>query len=228
MKHAGVRWFSAVCRAAGAPRAATRADPGTRAGAKHHYLLELQWQGVGGRFRHIVFNPPGLRQVLGSVGIVALLGLALGVVGAFPVGSDEALGHPGIDAIVRENAELRARQDALRERAFDLAEQLYERVEQGRKMAWMASTPGHAGYAQCPRPPARGAGDEAILAWLSEQGPRLEALGNELTAGRGEVGVKLASAPAPGEGVETTGQGEPTLHVADMGLARPPGAPAGR
>jgi hypothetical protein len=45
-------------------------------------------------------------------------------------------------------------------------------------------TAGRASEGQSLRLSARDAGNEAILAWLSEQGVRLEALGNELGAGR--------------------------------------------
>lgn len=155
---------------------------------------------------------------MGTFGIVALF--ALGVVGAFSVGSNRVLAHPGVDMVPCENTELKARPDAMRERAFDLAKQLYERVEQGRRMLRMADTPGHAWEGQCPRPPARDAGDEAILAWLSEQGTRLEAIGNELTAGRVEMGMKQASVPAPVGMGTVPMRNAAVLQVADLGSAR--------
>lgn len=197
MKRAGVGGFVAACRAAGASRGAERTDPDARVAARRNFLLELECQGVGGRFRHIAIDPPGWWPGLGAVAAVALLGFALVAGGAFSVWPSEAMGRPGVDAIVRENAALRAQQDALRARAFDLAEQLYGRVEQGRWLVSMANAPGHAQGGEYPRPPARGSGDEAILAWLSEQGTLLEALGSELTVDRAEVGLKLASLPAP-------------------------------
>jgi hypothetical protein len=51
-------------------------------------------------------------------------------------------------------------------------------------MVRLADTPGRASEGQGLRLSARDAGNEAILAWLSEQGARLEALGNELRTGR--------------------------------------------
>ncbi|MFI5168052.1 MAG: hypothetical protein ACHQQS_15700 [Thermoanaerobaculales bacterium] len=122
MKRAGAGGFSAVCRAAGASRAATRTDPGALVGVKRHVLLELQWQGRGGQFRHVVLYRRGLRRVLGTSGIVVLSALA--VIGAFSVGSNRALAHFSVDTILNENTELKARQDTLRGRAFELARAL--------------------------------------------------------------------------------------------------------
>jgi hypothetical protein len=218
MKRAGAGGFSAVCRAAGASRAATRPDPGARVGEKRRVLLELQWQGRGGKFRHVVVSRRGLRQVLGTSAMVALFALA--VVGAFSVRSTRAMGHLGADTAMRESTELNVRHDALREEAFDLADQLYGRIEQGRRMLRMAGSPVHAWEGQCPRPPARDAGDDAILAWLSEQGTRLEAIGNELTAGRVEIGGKQASAPAPANGRTSPVRDAAVLQMADMGSSR--------
>lgn len=222
MACSGVSGFSAVWRAVRAPRAAARTNPSSCAGARRHYLLELQWQGAGGRFRHIAINPPGWLPALGAAGSVVLLGLALAAVGAFSAWPSEAVGLPGVNALARENAELLARQDALRERAFDLAEQLYLRVEKGRRMLWMAGTPGRAWENPCPRPPARDAGDEAILAWLSEQATRLEAVESELMERRAEVGARLASAPVPQDWDWATRRGEPALDVVDVGPAWSP------
>jgi hypothetical protein len=215
MKRAGAGGFSAVCRAAGASRAATRPDPGARVGEKRRVLLELQWQGKSGKFRHVVLSRGGLQRVLVTSGIVVLSALA--VIGAFAVGPNRALAHSGVDTIVRDNTELKARQDALRERAFDLAEEVYGRIEQGRRMLRMADSQVHAWEDQCPRPPAPDAGDEAILAWLSEQGTRLEVIGNELTTGRVEMGVKQASAPVPANGRKGPVRDAAVLQMADMG-----------
>ena len=216
MKCAGVGGFSAVVRAA------TRADPGVRVGVKRRVLLELQWQGRGGRFRHLALSPPDVLRALGTFGLVA--SLALIVVGAYSVRSSRALAPSRVDTVLREHAELKAQRDALRERAYDLAEQLYWRVEQGRRMVRMADSPGQAWKGQCPRPPARGAGDAAVLDWLSEQGTRLEAIGDELAAGRVEMGVQRASALAPPHAGRPAVRGEPALYVADMGPARRRGA----
>lgn len=235
MKRAGVGGLSAVCRDAGTSRAATQTDPRALVGVKRHCLLELQWQGGNGKFRHVALSPRGLGWAMGTFGVVVLFVLAvvgafsvgtnralahLSVAGASPGGSNRALAHFDVDTVLRENTELKARQDALRERAFDLAEQLYGRVEQGRRMLGTAGIPGHSRESQCPRPPGRDAGDDAILAWLSEQGTRLESIGNELTADRVEMGVKQASALVPVSGGWATVRGELALYMADMGPAR--------
>ncbi len=216
MKRAGVSRFSVVCRAAGARRAAMRTDPDARTGVRPPVLLELQWQGRGGRFRHFALTPRGVRQVLAASGIVALLAVS----GVRLVRSDRALGHLTVGSVVRENTELKARHDALREQAFDLAEQLDERVELGRTMLGMAETPAHGWEEQSLRLPARDAGDEAILAWLSQEEARFEALGNELAARRVDTGGKQASVPEPANRAVPVG-GAAVLQVADLHSARP-------
>ncbi len=197
MKRAGAGWLSAVVRRAGVSRATRRSGPDAVVNMRRRFLLELQWRGRGGKFRHLAVRPPVLRRVTGAFGIIAVVALAIGVGGTFSAGTDRPLPHYGVGGILREHTELKARHDALSERAFDLAEQLYARVELGRRMIRTAGTTGVAWRGQCPRPPARDAGDEAIFVWLSAQGTRLEAIGNELTAGRVETGVKQASARTP-------------------------------
>jgi hypothetical protein len=164
-----------------------------------------------------------LRRTLGTFGIVALFALA--VVNMSSSRSNRVKAPVDIDTLVRENMDLRAEQATLRERAFGLAEQLCERVEQGRRTLGTADTTVQSW--ECPSLPARDAETEAILAWLSEQSARLEALGDELTGGRVEIDVKRASLPA------TAGTGtvappntamllvaDTMLLVADMGSAR--------
>ena len=216
MKRAGVTGFSVVCRAAGAGRAAVRAEPDARAGARPPALLELQWRGRGGKFRHLVLTPGGLRRALGNSGIVALFALAVG--GALFVRSDRFPRLFGLDPVVRENTELKARHAALRERAFDAAAQLDERIELGRRMLGMAETPAHAWEDQSLRLPARDAGDDAILAWISEQEARLAAIGNELAAGRVGTGGEQASVPAPANRAVPV-RGAAMLQVAGLGSA---------
>jgi hypothetical protein len=53
-----------------------------------------------------------------------------------------------------------------------------------RRVVRLADTPGRVSEGQGLRLSARDAGNETILAWLSERGVRLEALGNERGAGR--------------------------------------------
>ena len=153
-----------------------------RAGT-HRCSLELQWQGRGGRFHHLAFSPRVLRRALGTFGIVVVI-----VVGALSLASSRAPAPASIDSVLRENLELKARQDALRERAYDLAEQLYWHAEQELRIAGPADAPGDTRTDMCPRPPGRGASDEAILAWLSDQGVRLEGLGGRLPGGHDEAG----------------------------------------
>ncbi len=184
-----------MCHAALAPHATVQTDPGAPVGVKRRCFLELQWQGRGGKFRHLALRLPALRRVLGALGIIVLLAVA--VVAGFFVVSNRAAAQSSVAAALRENLELKARQDALRERAFDVAEQLYWHVEQERRMARQAGFPGHAWINWCPPPPGRNAGDEVILAWLSEQGAQLEALGNELAASRAEAGARQAHPRAP-------------------------------
>lgn len=160
---------------------------------------------------------------LGAFAIAALLAPAVAVV--FSVRSSRALAHLDVDRMLRENAQLRARQDALRERAFDLAEQLYGRVERGRRMLRLTGTAQHASEGQCIRPLARDAGDEVLLAWLSEQGARLEAIGNELASTRAEIGVRRASASvSAARGRATARDGQRRDGEARAGVAAPSGA----
>jgi hypothetical protein len=224
-----VGWFSAVGRSSGVARVEPRTDSGALVGVKRRFLLELQWRGREGRFHHLAVRRPGPRRVTGALGVVTLFALALGIGGTFSAGTDRTPARFGVAAVLRDHAALKARHDVLREQAFDLAEQLYARVEQGRRMLRMAGTTGLDREGACPRPPARDAGDEAIFMWLSEQGARLEAIGNELTAGRVEMGVKQASARAP-VSTETVPVGSTAvLVVADIGSAgRRAALPAGR
>lgn len=204
----------------------TPLDPSARVGVKRRVLLELQWQGRGGRFRHVVVGRPGLRRALGAVGIVALSALA--VVAAGSSRSGRAPAALDVDTLVRENTVLRDQRDALRERAFDLAERLYVRVEQESNRMWSAAPQARPLDGPCPRPPARDAETEALLAWLSEQSARLEVLGGEVPADRIEVGVRRASVPAAGGGGTVAPSDAAVLLVAELGSARryeaaPPG-----
>ena len=217
MKRVGLGGFSAVCRAAEARRDVTPGDPSAPVGVKRRVLLELQWQGRGGRFRHVVVSRPGLRRALGAVGIAALSALA--VVAATSSRSPRAPAPLDVDTLVRENMVLTDQRDALRERAFDLAERLYVRVEQESNMLWSADPPARPLDGPCPRPPAQDAETEALLAWLSEQSARLEALGGEVPADRVEVGVRRASVPATGGGGTVAPSHAAVLLVADMGSA---------
>ena len=219
MKRVGLGRFSAGCPVACAPHAATRTDPGALVGAKRQVLLELQWQGRGGEFHHIALDPGGVRRVLRTSAIVAVFVLA--VVGAVIVTSNRTLAHSGVAKVLREHAHLKARENLLREQAFGLAEQLCERIEQGLSTLGTADTPVQAWEGKCPSLPARDAETEVLLAWLSEESARLGALGDELAAGRVEMGVKRASVPATGGGWTAAPPSAAVLRVADLGTARP-------
>lgn len=184
--------LSAVRRVEDASRAAIEADRDALDGAGRPLLLELQWHSRGGRFRHSVVVLPGLLRVLGASAIVA----SVAVAGALSLGSTRAPERLRVDAVLRENGQLAARQTALRRVAFDLAERLYRRFEQQGRMTGLATTVGYAQEEQCPRPPARNAGNEEIFAWLSEQGARLEALGYEPAAVGVGIDGRRASVPA--------------------------------
>ncbi len=207
-----------VRHVAGPRRAATRADPEARVGARPAVLLELQWRGRSGRFRHLAVTPGGLRRVLATSGVVVLLALAVG--GALSVRSDRFPSLLGHDPVARENSELKARHAALREQALDAAAQLDERIELGRRMLGAAETPGHAWEDQSLRLPAKDAGDDVVLAWISVQKTRLEALENELAARRVETGGMQASVPTPAARVPASAPGAEMLQVAGLASAR--------
>jgi len=217
MKRGEAGGFPTACRAEGGPRASVQIDPAAL--MKRHVLVELQWQGRGGTFHHIALTSRDVRRVLWtSSGMVLLLALAI-VSGFFAV-LNRAPGPHGIEAVLRENMELKARQEVLRERVFDLADQLYWHFDEERRMARLADTAGPTRVAECPPPPARDAGDETLLAWLSEQGTRLEALGNTLTASRVEMRAQQASAPATVNGNRVSARGEPARRPAGLEPAK--------
>jgi len=188
-------------------------------GVKDRIGWEVQLHPASGaRIRRLVLTWRGARRLMLPLGIAGLVVVAGGLLN----GLDGLRTRFAVEAARRQNTALRARQEALREQASDLAGRLFEGFERGRRMARLADTPGHVWEGQCPRPPVTNAGDEAILVWLSEQGKRLEGLGNELTAGRAEMGVKPASAPAPGGKGTAPVPHSARLQVADMGSARRP------
>ena len=185
--------------------------------ARRRVLVELQWQGRGGRFRHVVLRPTGLRRTLGAVGIVAVCAVA--VVAASLARAQRAPAPHDLDVLVRENSELRTQRDALLERAQILGERLYAAVEQRSSMLEMARLPRWADQPALPFPPARDAEINSILDWLNEEGARLRALEGELPGGRFDNPVSLAFAPpsTTGAGPRRTGT---VLQVAAMRPAR--------
>lgn len=178
---------------------------------------EVNWHSASGaRIRRLAFTWRGARRLMlapGIAGLVVVAGGLLACLGGF-------LTRFAVAAAGRQNRALRAQQEALREQAFGLAGRVFEGVDCGRRMARLADTPGRTWEGQSLRLPARDAGNEAILAWLSEQGVQLEALGNGLAAGRVEMGAKQASVPASVSRGTVPVRNAAVLQVADMGSAR--------
>lgn len=176
-------------------------------GVNDRIRWELQWHPASGaRIRRLVLSWSGARRLmlaLGSAGMAVVAAGFLASPGRPPTRST-------VDPATRQNSELRAQEEALREQAFDLARQVSGAVDRGRRMAPSADTRGRAWEDQVLRVPTRDAENEAVRAWLSERGMLLEALGNELTAGHLETGVTQASLPVPLNSATV-------LQVADMG-----------
>jgi hypothetical protein len=154
----------------------------------------------------------GVRRLVFAVGIASWV-LVAGSVG----GVAGLLTHSALDSTRSQNKALRAQQEILREQAFDLAWRLFEDAGRGRRMARLTDAPGHAFQDWWPHPPARDAGDDALVAWLSEQGLRLEALGTQLAASRVGTGPTRAPSQASRTGISPTTGRTPATLVADSG-----------
>lgn len=170
----------------------------------------------GARIRRLLITSREVRSLMFTLGIAVWFVLAGGLL----AGLDVLLTRFETNLAKHQNTALRAQQETLREHAFGLSGRLLESVERGRRMARLADTPSRFREGQDLRLPARDAGNEAILAWLSEQGARLEALGNEFATGRAEMGLKQASVPAPVRRGTVPVRNAAVLQVADMGSAR--------
>lgn len=189
----------------------------------------IRWEGQRAtasmpEVRRLELRRSGARHVLLALGIASLVVVA----GWSLAGLDGLVTRFPVDASRHQNRVLRAQQESLRENAFELAGRLAETVERGRRIARLTGAPARTWQGQYPRPPAREAGDEAMAAWLSEEGSRLESIGDELTAGRMDPTltlVKQASTPAPLIVGWVSISGEPARVVADIGgSARQPEA----
>lgn len=178
---------------------------------------EVQWHPASGaRIRRLAIMPRGARRLVFLLGVLSWTVIA----GFLLVGLDGFYTGFAVDSARRQNAALRAQQAILREQAFDLAARLAVDLERGRRMARPAGGPGRARGGLSLVLPASDAGNHAILAWLSEESARLEALGNELAARRVEMGGKQASVPSPvGKGTGPMLSAE-VLPRANMGSAR--------
>ena len=163
-------------------------------GVKGDALWEVQWHPAGGgKFRRLVLTRRGLRRTLVSLALVVLV--ALMIVAALPVGLRGFFTSFTVDAAQRENRALRLQGESLREQAYGLATQLRERVQRGRRVAWVVGAPPQAWEAPCPAPPPRGVADEAAIGWLGEQGARLDALGEVLSAPHDALRCPLSALP---------------------------------
>lgn len=110
--------------------------------------------------------------------VAALILVAVGLaMAAVPPASQTRL-----ETILRENAYLVARQDALRREAFDLADELYRQVEHDRLVLVHAGEMDPAWNRVHAPPRSREAGNDVILAWLSEQSSRIQMLPPEPAA----------------------------------------------
>ena len=187
-------------------------------GVKDRIRWEVQWHPASGaRIRRLVLTWRGPRRLMLALGIAGFVVTA----GWVLTGPDGLPTHFAVEAARRENSALRAQQEVLREKAGDLAGRVFAAVERGRGIARVADPPGRAWEGQGLRLPARDVGDEAFRAWLGEQGVWLERLGNELAAGRVDIGVKQASVSAPVRTGETPVRNAAVVQVAEM-------RPAGR
>lgn len=163
-------------------------------GVKDQALWEIQWHPAGGgRFRRLVLTWRGLRRAAIGLGLVLLVVLA--IVGALPFGLRGFLTRFTADAAQRENRALREQAEPLRERISRLAMLLHERVQRGRKVAWVVGASPQLWEEECPAPPSRRASDEESIAWLVRQGARLDALGRELAAPHEGLRCPLPSLP---------------------------------
>jgi hypothetical protein len=161
------------------------------------------------------------RPILG-LGIAGLL-----VAGGLLAGLDGLRARSALDAARRENSALRARQEALREQAFDLARHLSEDFERGDRALRMAGPSSGAWSGRGPRLPARDASDPALLAWLSRQIEVLEAVGTERAPGRVGTGGTQADVPEAVRWAAAPARFAALLPPMDVGPARrkPPAPP---
>jgi hypothetical protein len=180
-------------------------------GAEEIRTLDLTWSGA----RNVLL-------ALGIAGLVVATGWSL-------AGLDALVTSFPVDVSRRQNLVLQTQQEGLREQVFDLAGRLARDVEHGRRIARLAGSPIRVWSGPVPRLPTADAGDDAMIAWLSEEGSRLEAIGIELAAGRAdrtEMVVKQASARAPLIVGWVIVGGNPGSDMADMRAASRPGAGA--
>lgn len=164
----------------------------------------------------------------GTGRLILGLGLAgLLVAGGLLAGLDGVRSRSALDAARHQNVALRARQEALREQAFDLARRLTEDAERGDRALRMAGPAGGARTGRGLRLPARDASDQALLAWLTEQTAALAALDTQPAAGRVGTGGTQAEFPEAVRWAAAPARFAALLQPTDVGPARrkPPAPP---
>ncbi len=178
---------------------------------------EVQWHPASGAgIRRLAITARGAGRLVFLLGILSWTVIA----GLLLVGLDGFYTGFAIDSAGRQNTALRAQQAILREQALDLAARLAVDLERGRRMARPAGGSGRVRGGPSLVLPASDAGNHAVLAWLSEESVRLEALGNELAARRVEMDGKQASVSSPvGKGTGPMLSAE-VLPRANLGTAR--------
>ena len=143
--------------------------------------------------RRLVLTRRGLRWAVWALAVAVVVVLA--VLAALPLGLRGFLTSFTVEAAQRENRDLRAKGDALREEENRLAAALRERLQRGRRVAWVLGAPSEMWQLPCAPPPHVGAGDTAVAAWLVEQGARLDVLGESLASPRFASPSPLAGLP---------------------------------
>jgi hypothetical protein len=113
---------------------------------------------------------------------VSLLLSAAAVAGLIYNGMGELLSRRALAAARRENEASKARQAALRDEAFSLGTMAADELERGRQIARFTG-PHRPRLDSGPRPPARDAPNESIIAWLSSETAQLQALAGALPPG---------------------------------------------
>ena len=163
-------------------------------GLKDRALWEIQWHpSEGGKLRRLVLTRRGLRRGLATLGFVLLVVLV--IVAALPLGLRGFLTSFTVEAARRENRGLRLQADGLRDQELRLAAAVIERVQRGRRVAWVVGSGSQAWLPPCPPAPQVGSGDEPMARWLAAQGERLGALEDALSAPHDGMRCPLPSLP---------------------------------
>jgi hypothetical protein len=114
--------------------------------------------------------------------IVSLLLVAAAIAGLVYNGISTILDPDALEAARRENEALKARREALREEAFALGARANDLLERGRQLDPASEGSRRRRSASLP-PPAPNASNEAIVAWISLETAKLEALAVDVAPG---------------------------------------------